>query len=243
MKDNKLTINYSKTNYIIFTKKSTSHNYNISIENNVLERVKNTKYLGIILNEKLKWGPHIEHLCKKISKSSFILCKLRHYVNFNTLRMLYYSLVYPYLDYCISSWGGAPRSTLEPISILQRRIIRIITFSDFRCHTSPLFYKLNILKLTDIYNLKLGILFHNIINNKFTGTNNLISLNSVHNHNTRLADTNNFYQTFSNSNLGLSSYAMAGLKFWRVIPSDLKSYSLTRFKFRLKQFLLNKYRD
>ena len=65
MKDNKLTINYSKTNYIIFTKKSTSHNYNISIENNVLERVKNTKYLGIILNEKLKWGSHIEHLCKK----------------------------------------------------------------------------------------------------------------------------------------------------------------------------------
>ena len=129
------------------------------------------------------------------------------------------------------------------VPILQRRIIRIITFSDFRCHTSPLFYKLNILKLTDIYKLKLGILFHNIINNKFTGTNNLISLTSIHNHNTRLADTNNFYQTFSNSNLGLSSYTMAGLKFWRVIPSDLKSYSLTRFKFRLKQFLLNKYRD
>ena len=128
--------------------------------------------------------------------------------------------MYPYLDYCISSWGGAPKSTLEPISILQRRII---TFSGFRYHTSQLFYKLNILYITDIYNLKLGILFHNIINNKFTETNNLISLNSVHNHNTRLADTNNFYQTFSNSNLGLSSYTMTGLKFWHVIPSDLKS--------------------
>lgn len=55
MKDNKLTTNYFKTSYIIFTKKSTSQNYNISIENNVLERVTNTKYLGIILNEKLKY--------------------------------------------------------------------------------------------------------------------------------------------------------------------------------------------
>ena len=243
MKINRLTINYSKTNYIIFTKKSTSYNYNITIGNNVLERVKNTKYLGVILNEKLKWGPHIEYLCKKISKSSFILCKLRHYVNFNTLKMLYYSLVYPYLDYCISSWGGAPRSTLEPILILQRRIIRIITFSEFRCHTSPLFFKLNVLKLNDVYKLKLGTLFHNMINNKFTGTNNLIRLNSMHNHNTRLANTNNFYQTFSNSNLGLNTYTKMGLKFWREIPNDLKSAKLANFKLRLKQFLLINYCD
>ena len=157
--------------------------------------------------------------------------------------MLYYSLIYPELDYCISLWRWTPRSNFEPISILQRRIIRIITFSEFRCHTSPLFFKLNVLKLNDVYKLKLGTLFHNMINNKFTGTNNLIRLNSMHNHNTRLANTNNFYQTFSNSNLGLNTYTKMGLKFWREIPNDLKSAKLANFKLRLKQFLLINYCD
>ena len=69
------------------------------------------------------------------------------------------------------TWGGTPKSSLKPLSILQRRIIRILTYSEFRCHTSPLCFKLNILKLTDVYKLKLRFIY-NIINNKFTGTNN-----------------------------------------------------------------------
>ena len=65
----------------------------------------------------------------------------------------------------------------------------------------------------------------------------------MHNYNTRLANTNNFYQTFSNSNLGLSTYTKVGLKFWREIPNDLKSAKLANFKLRLKQFLLINYCD
>ena len=47
-------------------------------------------------------------------------------------------------------------------------------------------------------------------------------MNSLYNYNTILANTNNFYQTFSNSNLGLSTYTVVGLKVWHVIPNDLK---------------------
>ena len=241
MKINKLSINYSKTNYIIFTKKLKKQNYNIHIDGNTLEKVTSTKYLGVVISEKLKWTPHIDHITSKISKSSYILCKLRHYVNLDTLKMLYYSLVYPHLIYCISSWGGASNSTLEPLNVLHRKILRIITHSDFKCSAIPLFYNLKILTITDIYNLNLAIQFHNIINNKFTGINNLIALNNSHNYNTRLATSNNFYQSFSRTNLGLSTHTSAGIKFWRTIPNDLKSSNLSTFKFKLKKLLIDKY--
>ena len=54
MKSNKLSINYSKSNYIIFTRKILDNNFNIHIQGNRLQRVSQTKYLGVIINEKLK---------------------------------------------------------------------------------------------------------------------------------------------------------------------------------------------
>ena len=53
-KSNKLSINFTKSNYIIFTGKITKHKFKIKMDNNILERTNETKYLGIILDNKLK---------------------------------------------------------------------------------------------------------------------------------------------------------------------------------------------
>ena len=129
LKVNKLSVNYNKTNYIIFTKRKAKFKFNIKLEGHTIERVTNIKYLGVILNEKLHWAPHIHHIKNKISKSAYLISKLRHYVNLDTLKMVYYSLVYSHLIYCITSWGGAPTTVLQPILVLQRKIIRMMTFS------------------------------------------------------------------------------------------------------------------
>ena len=70
---------------------------------------------------------------------------------------LYYALVYPYLLYGILVWGGASEIYLEPLALLQKKIIRIITSSDFLAHSDPLFYQTKILRLRDIYRYCLGI--------------------------------------------------------------------------------------
>ena len=124
LKVNKLSINYSKTSYIIFTnKKKNNLEFNISMENNQLQRVLHIKYLGIVIDEKLKWRQHIETLRTKISRASYILSKLRHYVDLNTLKLTYYNLVYPFLNYCITVWGGASKSILQPIVNLQKKFL------------------------------------------------------------------------------------------------------------------------
>ena len=241
MKANKLSLNYEKTNFMIYTNRKNNFTYHLQLEGHVLERVVETKYLGIILSEKLCWRPHINHLITKLSKSSFILSKIRHYVNLNTLKMIYYALVYPHLTYCITSWGGAPGYILDPLIILHKKIIRIITNSEFRCHTPPLFFDLKLLTIKDIYSLKLAISLHNFQNDKYTGSNNFIPLQNVHSHNTRLSNKNNYYQHQTSTNLAKSTYSSAAIRFWRSIPENIKSSSLPVFKIKLKEILINSY--
>ena len=71
----------------------------ISLEINgiQLSQVNDVKFLGIMMDDKLTWKKHIEHISKKIAKSIGIMYRLKPFVNTETLLSLYYTLVYPYL--------------------------------------------------------------------------------------------------------------------------------------------------
>ena len=66
------------------------------------------------------------------------------------LLSLYYTLVFPHLYYCNIAWGQASSSIIEKLKLMQKGAVRIITNSKYRTPSSPLFKKVNILKLTDI---------------------------------------------------------------------------------------------
>ena len=76
---------------------------------------------------------------KKIKRSIGILSKLRYYVTLDTLISPYFALLYPFLIYGIVIWGNTYPTNIKPVFILQKRAIRLITFSKFDEHTSPLF--------------------------------------------------------------------------------------------------------
>ena len=75
-----------------------------------------------------------------------MLSKLHHFVPMGILIWLYYSIIFPFLIYSVIVWGNTYEFNLHPIVVLQKKAIRIITFSAFREHTPPLFKKLNLLK-------------------------------------------------------------------------------------------------
>ena len=64
-----------------------------------------TKYLGIIIDKSLRWHDHLNHISNKLSNTSWILFKVRHFVPKTTLINLYYSFVYPHIKYGIIVWG------------------------------------------------------------------------------------------------------------------------------------------
>ena len=113
------------------------------------------KYLGVLIDSTLSWKPHVTELSKKLSRNCAIFFKIRHYVNPETLRLLYYSLFYSFLSYGVSVWGLTHPTILDPIVKLQKQVVRAITFQGKHAHSSPLFFQLKTLKLFDIHSLHL----------------------------------------------------------------------------------------
>ena len=125
-----------------------NNNPKVQIRNQNLSSVNNTKFLGVIIDKKLNWVDHITFIKNKISKSIGIINKIRKFLDKNTLRNLYFTFIYPYLIYCIEIWGNTHNTYLLPLIKLQKKCVRIITFSHYLEYTEPLFKQLDILNFT-----------------------------------------------------------------------------------------------
>ena len=102
--------------------------------------------LGIYLDEHLQWDPQIKHVNNKLAKNVGIINKLRNYLDFHVLKQLYYTLIYPYLNYGLASWGTAYKTRLNKICIKQNRCIRSMFFAHGREHIDSYYNLLGILK-------------------------------------------------------------------------------------------------
>jgi hypothetical protein len=173
------------------------------------------KFLGVFIDDGLKFGSHISSICGKLSKSIGIMNKLKNYVPGNTLIQLYYSFVYPYLIYCNQIWGGTFDNHLKPLITLQKRIILIITNQPFLAHTNQLFYDTKILKIPDIHIFLLAQFVFKSINNQ----NSKFSTNS-HNHNTRTRA--NLLPDFQRLSICQHSINYRAPHIWNSLPAHVK---------------------
>ena len=93
-------------------KKRIHNDFSIMLNDSVIDRVKEIVFLAVILDEHISWKPHISHVARNISKSIGILYQVSFLLSNSSLCKLYYSLVYPYLQYCITIWGSTYPSNL-----------------------------------------------------------------------------------------------------------------------------------
>lgn len=156
LKANKLSLNASKTELIIFHQPNKQYNnISIKINNFKLQPVKFVNYLGVSIDETLSWNKQIEILSTKLARANGILSKLRHYAPLHVCVSVYYSIFYSHILYGCIVWSFTSKSNLDSIFKLQKKMIRIITFSDYFAHTNPLFVQLNLLKTDDIFKAEL----------------------------------------------------------------------------------------
>jgi len=96
LRANKLCLNYNKTNFMLLT--SRKHNpasFNVIINNHNISPQDNLKYLGVFLDNKLSWKPHVEKVKTQLSRACGILSKLKHYTTLPVLKVVYNSLIHP----------------------------------------------------------------------------------------------------------------------------------------------------
>ena len=122
---NRLSLNLKKTKFIAFkpSQKRTNQTIQLLINSQKIDQVKETVFLGVIMDENLNWKSEISHVANKVSKCTGIIRKSSFYLSTKTLRTLYFSLVYPYFFYCNLVWASTYRTNLIRLEILQKRVI------------------------------------------------------------------------------------------------------------------------
>ena len=147
---------------------------------------------------------------------------------------MYYAHIYPYIIYCNPIWSQTYPWHLYNLNILHKKVIRIITNSDYLEHTPPLFKQTNILNLTDLS--KLCIAFH--MYQKINSENYITQ--PIHYYQTR--NQYSLHIPRPNQTLFKHSLIYQGPKIWNGLPCNTKlSPSLSSFKNKLKKHMLSSY--
>ncbi len=207
---------------------------NLSILNDDILQVDRKKFLGITFDENLTSKHHLSNLCLKLSRTIPLLLKVKNFAPSNILKCLYYAHIYPHLAYCNPTWSQTYPCHMTQINVPHKKVIRIITNSDFNEHTQPLFKQLNILNLVDLSKLSLASLMYKRIH-----TNNL-NTQSSHNYQTRTQHA--LHIPRPKLTLFKHSVMYCEPKTWHNVPDNIKqSKSLSHFKKQLKRHLLNSY--
>ena len=243
---NKLSLNIDKTNYIIFHSSSVKvpSDAVIKIGKKSIKRVKFVKFLGLLLDEHLSWKYLLSELSKKLARTCGMFFKIRNLLPLDVLICLYNALFLSILQYGLIVWGQTYASYIEPVFRLQKKAIRAISFQPRLSPSLPIFKDLKLLKLSDIFELRLLTFVFDSVNKTSPECfhNFFVFNSSVHQYCTRQASQRDLYLTRQNSlQYGLKSLRYLGAKLWNTLPAELRNApSKISFKAKLKTYLLNK---
>jgi len=149
---------------MIFRKKSKKLlDLDIRLNGTRLQAVSEVKYVGITFDEYLTFSSHISLMNAKLKRANNLIAISRHYLSKALLLQIYYGQFYSHLTYGCQLWG---QGKIDQTITLQKKAIRLITFSHYLAHTSTLFKELKLLKLPDIISMSNIMFTHSTLNNK-----------------------------------------------------------------------------
>ena len=126
---NKLHINRKKCCYMYFSPSISSYTddeLSLFISNYEISKVSEAKFLGVIIDEKLNWEPHIRNLVTKLRSCTGQICRFKDNIPPELRKDIYHTLFESHLAFAISVWGGLSKNRLQPLFVTQKKCIRIL---------------------------------------------------------------------------------------------------------------------
>ena len=239
---NKLLLNLTKTKCMLFGQCKRDTEACISIEGVNIEKVSEIKFLGVLIDDKISWKPHIKYIQGKISRSISVINKAKMSLDFESLYILYCSLVLPYLTYCVEVWGNNYKCSLHTITVTQKRAIRIIHKVGHMEHTHSLFSRSKILKFVDIVQYQTAQLMFKAKNNKLP--KNIQQLFKLEDVQYNLRRTLNFKRNRNRTTMRGFCVSVCGAKMWNALSVKLKTCnSMHQFKSTFKRTIFHSYEN
>ena len=241
---NKLSLNASKTKSSFFHPLSYADRIplrlpELKINNTIIKREENMKFLGVILDENMTWRHHIKCIESKVSKNLGILYKARHLLNLQCTKQLYFSFIHTYLNYGNLAWGGTNKTKLSALLRRQKHASRIIYFKDKYTHAKPLLKRLNALNIYQL-NINNSLLFmHKVRNNNIPNIFKKSFKITVNKYNTKSANKT-FYKPLFRTKYNQFSMTYRGPHLWNSLVADvLVDEPFSTFKNKIKKMLFD----
>jgi hypothetical protein len=238
---NKLTMNTNKTNLCHFR---TTHQLEIEpivINGTRLDMKDSVKYLGIVVDRTLSWKDHVEQLTVKLSQQLGLLRYARQKLPLSALKTIYMSLSHSLLLYGIELWGIANKTVLQPLKILQNKLLRTITFSPPRTSARRIALNLRIFPLETEIQQRLTLLAFTVVNDDSDILGLKLSTSShAHDYGTRFARSNVPIPQLRTAKYGKKGLRQRLIEEYNQLPSELKEIPHDRyqlFKKRVREFL------
>ena len=246
LRANRISLNTNKTELIIFRpkNKSITKHLNFRISGQKTNETKQTKYLGIYLDEDLTWEFQLKQIKTKLSRSCVLLAKLRYYVKTDLLRTVYFAIFDSVIRYAIQVWGLHNNQAINEIEKLQEKAIRIMSFKGRNDNTNSRFKKLEIMKFKDILRYNNVIFAYDQINAKLPEIfkDFFVTAENQHNYNTRGTTNKTIMKTTANSTTyGLNSLNYRAASDWNQISKNLNTEDKSQLIKSLREYIVNSY--
>jgi hypothetical protein len=244
LKFNKLKLNVAKTKYMIITsrRRNPSNSTTLSIDSEQIEEVKNLKYLGVQIDNKLDFKEHLNLVVKKIAKKTNFLGRISRKLTSVTKVMIYKSIILPHLDYCSSIIFMANKQDINKLQLLQNRGLRIILKKPRRTNIKWMLDALKMLSVQQRVNFNTLILIFKI-RNKMVPTYLQDEILYTHEATTRtLRNADDFrlprYQRSYTQNMIWHD----GLQLFNELPTEAKrERNIERFKEYAREFVKERF--
>ena len=246
-KDNKLTLNSSKSSFTIFTTKYKRNNNEIpdilAVNNINILMSSSTKYLGVFLDEELNWKIHVSHVTNGLRMLFPVFYNIRKYLSIIQVQTIYYTLVYSKIKYGILMYGTSNNIVMKPVQTIQNQLLKVLTEKPYKYPTNQLHSELKIIKVEDLFRQEVLSFVFNFYNSNLPPVfdNYFITFSSIHDIGTRNRNTS-FIIPHHTSYYESSSLKVKGACMWNTLSNENKSKKTIKcFRNALKDIYLLSY--
>ena len=162
---NKLCLNVNKTHFLLFATGLCCSDTSLVCYNCEVKKVQSTKFLGLFIDDNLCWFDYTAFLNTKLSKSFGLLKAVNLYMPKIVLLSIFYAFFHSQLHYGFLIWGNTYLSYLEPIKVLYKRCIRLLSCAHLFAHTPLLASQFGLLIFDDLFPLYSAVFMFKLTNN------------------------------------------------------------------------------
>jgi len=205
----------------------------ITLAGTTLDQVDKFKYLGVIIDNMLKWHDHCDHLNKKLAQIIGVMKYLKHYLDREALLTSYKALFLPHIQYCSTVWDQGGKGSLDKLQKLQTRAGRVIMGYDRHTSTSNVLRSLGWVQIVDVHKRSKATLVFKALNGMTPPhlTALFSQLSEIHTHNTRLRSQGGLLLPKAKSEYRKKAFSYSGAVLWNSLSSQLRSArTLSQFK-------------